>query len=347
MIHVGDSVTEDNAAEGNEIEPEGGKESVEYRVELSVQPSLPLKVIGIDVDVIRPHRLKSICNILGSSCLHAGFVFILSLGFSNDAKVFLFVGFLYIILPVCWVNKVAFNFVAGTVGCSAFEQQNCAELAFVSIVELNFAFFHQFGHHLLFHGEKEKVIKVGDDDKSQEVHDDIHDGVVGREHGEVDHFDDNYHHHLSHSNPVSLSPVSELVVVAEGVLHAAKALLDLICEGYVENHCTQEPGKDDSLGTSRLLKTGKHIRIRQSFSSKEPEEQHLANYEEPVLSGVVGSISGIVFVELIKSLRFVKFFCCLLFLTFFVSSLFFFRYFSSRCLLTSFFDHFLFFLHLF
>ena len=66
--------------------------------------------------------------------------------------------------------------------------------------------------------------------------------------------------------------MSELVVVAESVLHAAEALLDLVCEGDVEDHCTQEPGKDDSLGIGGLCKTLKHSLICQCFKSKEPEK---------------------------------------------------------------------------
>jgi len=53
LVGEGDSVTEDNAAEGNEVEPEGGKESMNYRVELAVEPSRPGEVITIDVDVQR------------------------------------------------------------------------------------------------------------------------------------------------------------------------------------------------------------------------------------------------------------------------------------------------------
>ena len=119
-------------------------------------------------------------------------------------------------------------------------------------------------------------------------------------------------------------------MVAEGVLHAAEALLDLVCEGDVEDHCTQEPGKNDSLLIGHLRKTIKHILIMQGFSSEEPEKQQLANDEEPVLSGVVGSIGGIVFVELIQSLLSEVVLCPLLFLTFFASRRRFFRDFRSR-----------------
>ena len=119
-------------------------------------------------------------------------------------------------------------------------------------------------------------------------------------------------------------------MVAEGVLHAAEALLDLVCEGDVEDHCTQEPGKNDSLLIGDLRKTIKHILIMQGFSSEEPKKQQLANDEEPVLSGVVGSIGGIVIVELIQSLLSEVVLCPLVFLTFFASRRRFFRDFSSR-----------------
>ena len=68
----------------------------------------------------------------------------------------------------------------------------------------------------------------------------------------------------------------------------------------------------------------------QGFSSEEPEKQQLANDEEPVLSGVVGSIGGIVIVELIQSLLSEVVLCPLVFLTFFASRRRFFRDFSSR-----------------
>ena len=98
----------------------------------------------------------------------------------------------------------------------------------------------------------------------------------------------------------------------------------------MEDHCTQEPGKNDSLLIGHLRKTIKHILILQGFSSEEPEKQQLTNDEEPVLSGVVGSIGGIVIVELIQSLLSEVVLCPLVFLTFFASRRRFFRDFSSR-----------------
>ena len=85
--------------------------------------------------------------------------------------------------------------------------------------------------------------------------------MVGREHGEVDDLHGDHHQRLGQSNPVGRRPISELVVVAEGVLHAAEALLGLVCEGDVEDHGTQEPGKYDALGSGGCFKTINHILI--------------------------------------------------------------------------------------
>ena len=78
--------------------------------------------------------------------------------------IFLFAAFLHVVLPFCWYcNKVAINFEAGRIGCSTLAQQDFAELARFAVVELEFAFTHQFGHHLLVHGHEEEVIEIGDD----------------------------------------------------------------------------------------------------------------------------------------------------------------------------------------
>ena len=162
----GDSVTEQNAAEGNEVEPEGGKEGVNYCVEPAVDPSRPGEVIRIDVDIPRP-RLRSSLSMRLGSCIHSVNVLLLSLGLClyTNTTVALFDVFRHIVLPLSWYfNKVAVNLVAGTGGCSALEQHHCAQLARFAVVELDLAVRHQVSHHLLVHGHEEKVIEVSDDD---------------------------------------------------------------------------------------------------------------------------------------------------------------------------------------
>ena len=80
IIAKGDAITKENAAERNEIEPEGGEECVDYRVDLTEEPSSPGEVVRIDVDVPRP-RLGSSLSMLCFLFSHAIFVLLDSLLF--------------------------------------------------------------------------------------------------------------------------------------------------------------------------------------------------------------------------------------------------------------------------
>ena len=145
--NIGNLVAEGNAAEGNEVEPEGGKEGVDHRVELAVEPSRPGEVLFIYVDVPWP-RLWSSGNMIILSLSHAVFVLFLSLGILRDANVTLFAACLCIILPGYMIfNEIAINLVASTIRCSALKQHYCAELAcFFTVVELNLAVLYKVAH---------------------------------------------------------------------------------------------------------------------------------------------------------------------------------------------------------
>ena len=119
IIAKGDAITKENAAERNEIEPEGGEECVHYPVDLLVEPSRPGEVVRIDIDVQRP-RLRSI-QTFKVLCLFNGlaiFVLLNSMRSLLDINVILFAAFLQIILPFCWYfNFVALKFEASRTGC--------------------------------------------------------------------------------------------------------------------------------------------------------------------------------------------------------------------------------------
>ena len=125
--------------------------------------------------------------------------------------------------------------------------------------------------------------------------------MIRGDNGKVDKLNGDNHEQLSQADPVSLPPVSELVGVAQSVLHAAEALLDLVCQRDVKDHRAQESAEDYLLAGRRLHEVFKHTLVCEDLGDEEREWHELTKDQEPVLSSALGSLRCVMVVKVSHS----------------------------------------------
>ena len=100
---------------------------------------------------------------------------------------------------------------------------------------------------------EEVIIKITQNYECQEIHKNVHDGIVGVEDDNVDDLDKDDHIHLKETIKPCNLPLAELPWVIDRELHELTTLSDFVLQGDVQQDGTEETSKANDAITGRRI----------------------------------------------------------------------------------------------
>ena len=231
---VGDGVRKVDTYEGKEVEPHAGEDRLEDNIDDAGGSITPTPLAEVEFDVLGFFLHEFLLDDCIFFRLSAGLGVVCRLVGNMDSTVFnLFV--FRIVELVSIEHATCISRSSDSDLHQFFDRYDILGFVFVCRTnEVGLSIADELANGLARYCHEEGIIEFGENDQSQEVHDDIHDSAVCVQDSHVDDLDTDDDSHLHEADHECGEPIPELPGVVHGKLHHHETLGDLVVERNVQ-----------------------------------------------------------------------------------------------------------------